>query len=66
MEKAAFVVRSPDGEIIEVGPEVPVDREHVVAESHRLRRKYGRGVSIDASQIVSARERAASRDLLSA
>lgn len=53
--KAAMIVRDRDGVIVEIGPEIPVDVGSVQAETLRLRAKYGRGVSIDSTQIVRAR-----------
>lgn len=64
--KASLIVRSASGELIEVGPAVPVDRETVLAESMRLRRHFGTRVNIDASQIVEARHAMRRESLLTA
>lgn len=55
--KASLIVLDDKGELVEVGPQIPVDRQSVLAEVVRLRRKHGRSVAISSDQIVWARQR---------
>lgn len=64
--KASMLVRDRSGNLVAIGPQVPVDSKSALAESKRLREFYGPEVSIDSSQIVNARAALRASSLLHA
>lgn len=62
--RAALIVRDAEGQLLDPQPTspIPVDIDSVQAEVRRLRRHFGRRISIDSVQILSARVEFAERE----
>lgn len=62
--RAALIVRDETGELMDPQPTspIPVDPDSVLLEVRRLRRQFGRRISIDSEMILAAREHMKERE----
>jgi hypothetical protein len=62
--RAALIVRNELGGIMDPQPTspIPVDADSVITEVKRLRRQFGRKISIDSTMIVAARKHMQERE----
>ena len=64
--RAALIVRDETGELLDPQPTspIPVDPDSVLYEVRRLRKQFGRRISIDSEMILAARQHMAEREAL--